>query len=282
MKTRFYPILILVILLFGAWTYLAHSGERGLVQNYEELARLPIYTYVADTTLVSPILEKLALIPDLAGFEHESGFQAAKELITAYDLPLDERAISEYSFPDLITITFPPSEKGIAAKTQSLELLREYLAEENIDSQSTVYSNLLLSLEQKKASWLAFSVFAALLMFFLIRSIRMSHELKRYHHQVRKSRSVVDMMRLKKSRVKRNWQLMILPPALVIAVYYALGYFKLWDTYHLWRSFVIMALTSILAGLAHYLEFRSYEQEDALSLPVSPPEPVRPPEEQDA
>lgn len=282
MKIRFYPIVILVILLFGAWTYLAHSGERSLVQSYEDLARLPIYTFVTDTTMVSPILGKLAEIPNLASFEHETGFQAAEELITAYDLPLDEGSIADYSFPDLITITFPPSEKGIAAKAQTMELLREYLAEESIDSQSTAYDKLLLSLEQKKTSWMAFSVFATLMMFFLIRNIRMSFELKRYHHQVRKSHNVVDMMRLEKSRVKRNWQLMILPPALVIAVYYAVGYFKLWDSYHLWRTFVFMGLSSILAGLAHYLEFRNYEQEDALSLPEPKAEPVLTPEEQDA
>jgi hypothetical protein len=271
-----------MILLFGAWTYLAHSGEKSMAQSYGELANLPIYTFVADTTMVFPILEKLAGIPDVASFEHETGFQAAEELITAYDLPLDESTIANYSFPDLITITFPPSEKGIAAKTKVMELLREYLAEENIDSQSSVYDKLLQALKQKKTNFMGFLLFAALIMFKLLMDIRMSFELKRYHHQVRKSYNVVDMMRLKKGRTKRNWLLMILPPALVIAIYYILGYFKLWEGCNLWRTFMVMGLISIFAGLAHYLEFRNYEQEDALSLPEPKAEPVPTPEEQDA
>ncbi|MDD2422882.1 MAG: hypothetical protein PHT37_06490 [Candidatus Cloacimonetes bacterium] len=282
MKTRFFLIVILMILLFGAWTYLAHSEQESLIQNYEDLARLPVYTYVNDTALVPLLLEKLRQIPDLDSLRHDSGFQAAEELITAYDLPLTESEIAGYRFPDVITITFPPSEQGIQAKTRVMEVLRADLPEEDIDSQSTVYARLIQSLERKKSNWLIYFSLLSIMMLFLLINVPMSFELKLYHRQVRSSRSVVDMMRLKKSRMKRRWLLMILPPALPILLYYALGYFKLWENCNLWRSFVMMGLVSIAGSLSYYFSFRSYEQEDVLSLPEPIATPVPTPEEHDA
>ncbi|MCB5270861.1 MAG: hypothetical protein LHW56_03340 [Candidatus Cloacimonetes bacterium] len=273
MKTRFFLILILMILLFGAWTYLAHSEQEGLVQNYEDLARLPVYTYVNDTALVSPLLEKLRQIPDLDSLRHDTGFQAAEELISAYDLPLTESEIATYRFPDVITITFPPSAQGIVAKTKVLEILRADLPEDDIDSQSTVYAKLLESLKRKKTNWLFYSFMLSIMLVLLLNSVPLSFEQRLYYRQVRSSRSVVDMMRLQKSRMKRGWLLMILPPALPILLYYALGYFKLWEYYNLWRSFVLMGLVSVLGSLLCYFSFRSFEQEDILSHsePVCPP-----------
>lgn len=282
MKTRFYQIVILITLLFGAWTYLAHFQQEGLVQNYEDLARLPIYTFVSDTTLVSPLLEKLAQIPDLAAVEHETGLEAADELITAYNLPLEERMISDYSFPDLITITFPPSQKGIAAREAAMEILRADLSEDDIDSQSTVYTKLRQALGRKKMNFWAFLAFAGLMMLKLLIDIRMSFELKRYHRQMRKPLTVVDMMRLSKARTKRGWVLMIAPVAVVILLYYAVAYFQLWQGYNLWRSFVSMALAAVLAAVAQYFSFKSYLQEDALSMDAPAAEPVPTPGEQDA
>lgn len=282
MKNRFYPIVILVILLFGAWTYLSHQKAEILTQNYVELARLPIYAYVADTTLVSPLLEKLAEIPDLDSLRHDTGFQAAEELVTAYNLPLEKGMIAGYDFPDVITITFPPSDKGIAAKTAVMALLYERLPEEDIDSQKSAYDRLLQHLKQNRASWLGYSVLIALLMLRLLMAIRMSFEQRQYHRQARKSRSIVDMMRLKKSRAKRTLLITILPPALAIAFYYAVGFFKLWESYNLWWNFLMMGLVSILGSLAYYFEFRSYEQEDLLSLPEPATPPVHSPEVRDA
>ena len=282
MKTRFYLIVILMILLFGAWTYLAHSGEESLVQNYEDLARLPVYTYVNDTALVPLLLERLHQIPDLDSLKHETGFQAAEELITAYDLPMNESDIASYRFPDVLTITFPPSERGITAKTRVMEVLREDLPEDDIDSQSTAYDKLLESLKRKKTNWLFYSGILSMMMMLLLKSIPLSFEQKLYYRQVRSSRSVVDMMRLKKSRMKRRWLLMILPPTLPILLYYVLGYFKLWESHNLWRSFLMMGLVSIAGSLTYYFSFRSYEQEDVLSLPEPIATPVPTPEEHDA
>lgn len=282
MKTRFFLIVLLMILLFGAWTYLAHSGEESLVQNYEDLARLPVYSYVNDSSLVSPLLEKLRQISDLDSLKHETGFQAAEELITAYDLPLTDNEIVGYRFPDVITITFPPSAQGITAKTRVLEILRADLPEDDIDSQSTVYDKLIESLKRKKTNWLVYSFILSLMMFFMLNSVPLSFEQRLYYRQVRSSRSVVDMMRLKKSRTKRSLLLMILPPALVAILYYALGYFKLWEGYNIWRSFVMMGLVSLLGSLLYYFSFRSFEQEDALSLPAASAQPAPTPEEHDA
>ena len=272
MKNRFYLIVILVTLLFGAWTYLEHFQAQSLAQTYEELARLPVYTYVNDTTLVSSLLEKLRQIPDVDSLRHETGFQAAEELITAYDLPLEGSVIAGYDFPDLITITFPPSAKGITARAKVMELLREHLAEEDIDSQTNAYNRRLQTLEQQKRS--GYTVLMGLMMLILLKTVPLSFEQKQYQRQARRSRSVVDMMRLKKSRTKRILLLMILPVALVILVYYAVCYFKLWGCYIPWFVFAYMGLVSVLSSLTHYLGFRKYEQEDLLSLDLPPANPA--------
>ncbi|MCB5262011.1 MAG: hypothetical protein LHW64_01740 [Candidatus Cloacimonetes bacterium] len=283
MKNRFYLIVILVTLLFGAWTYLEHRVVQSLAQTYEELARLPIYTYVNDTNLVSPLLEKLRQIPDLDSLKHETGFQAAQELITAYDLPLDENMIADYRFPDLITITFPPSAKGIAAKTETMKLLNEHLPEENIDSQSAAYDRLLHSLEQQKTQRQGYTFLMGMIMFILLgRGLPLIFEQKQYQWQARKSRNVVDMMRLKKSRLKRTFLLMILPVALVTLGYYALGYFKLLESSNLWQFFAYMGLISVLSSLVHYFAFRKYEQDDILSQPLPAVQPADTPEEPNA
>ncbi len=117
-NARFYLILLLLSLLFGTWTYLAHNHGKSVHACYDELALLPVYANVADTTAVGPSWMVYARMTDLAGFEHEPDFKRPWKLIEAYGLPLTDATIASYEFPDLITVKFPADPKGILAKEQ--------------------------------------------------------------------------------------------------------------------------------------------------------------------
>jgi cell division protein FtsX len=120
MNSRFYLIIALLIILYGAWANLAHSHGSSTGDRYEALAKLPVYAYVADTTKVASIVSGLENISGIATYTHETGYQAARELIKAYGLPLTEDTIAEYSFPDLITVNFLPARSIISAKASTL------------------------------------------------------------------------------------------------------------------------------------------------------------------
>jgi hypothetical protein len=59
--------------LYGAWTFLEHTHGSSAASRYEALSRLPVYAYIADTTMVNPILQDLKGVPSIASMEHETG-----------------------------------------------------------------------------------------------------------------------------------------------------------------------------------------------------------------
>jgi hypothetical protein len=282
MNIRFYFIIMLMMLFFGAWTYLAYEHSEIVSERYQEFSELPVYAYVADITQVDSILSELEQIPGIAGLQHETGFQAALELVRAYDLALDDNMISDYSFPDLITITFTASDQGIQARIKAMQILQQYLPPEDIDSQDNAYQKVIKSLARLNTRGIMFSVFATLSLFSFFIASRMSHELHRYLKQSCKTLSVVERIRFKRARFLRTWLMLILPAGLVTAIYYGAAYLQLWDFLPLWRSFVMMGLVSVLASLVLSLWLSGLDQEIALNPIVPEPELIRPEEEPDA
>lgn len=140
MKTRFFLILLTLIILFGAWLYLSYNLGTNEKDKLEKLANLPIYAYVADTTKVAPILTELKTVPGIKNVVHETALQAATELIQSYGLPLNEEMIKDYILPDIITINLQPNRVSISNKPVIIDILRSHIPETDIDSQSSAYS----------------------------------------------------------------------------------------------------------------------------------------------
>lgn len=276
MNARFYLILLLLSLLFGTWTYLAHNHGKSVQACYDELALLPVYAYVADTTAVGPIMDGLLRMTDLAGFEHETGFQAALELIEAYGLPLTDATIASYEFPDLITVKFPADPKGILAKEQVMDLLRTMIPENDLDSQSGAYSKIILELERLSHRNLVFNIFAGILMFLIFIFSRLSYEMHIYLRQKRRLISVVDVMRHNKLNAAHSWTMLLVPAGLASGIYYLGAYLDRWANLASWWSFASMGALSLLATLVVYFNLRVYEHDlvakEAEPIVVTPAE----------
>ncbi|MCK9556447.1 MAG: hypothetical protein PHO85_03140 [Candidatus Cloacimonetes bacterium] len=264
MNARFYLILVLLSLLFGAWAYLAHNQGESVKACYNELSLLPVYAYVADTTHVEPIRNGLEGISPLKGYEYETGYQAALELIEAYALPLTNDMVSTYSFPDVFTITFPSNKAGIEAKARVMDLLRMYLPEEDIDAQTSAYGKIMEELDRLSHRNLILNIFVGLLLFLIFIFSRLSYELHIYLKQKRQLISVVDVMRHNKLNAAHSWLMMLVPGGVVSGLYYLGVYLERWENLASWWSFASMGILSLIATLVIYFNLRVYEHEAIL------------------
>lgn len=273
MKARFYLIIALLIVLYGAWTFLAHTHGISAASRYEGLAKLPVYAYVADTTLVSPIIAGIQGIDGIASYNHETGSQAVQELIQSYDLPLGENVIADYQFPDLITINFQPGASNITAKARVMDILRTHLDENDLDSQSTAFTQILQELKYVNYRSIAFSIYAGLMMLIVFIFIRLSYELHIYLMNKRRMVSVVDVMRHNSLNAAHTWIMLILPVALIAGLYYAGWYLKYWHNLVPWWVFAAMALSALLATFVIVLMLRGYEHDRILDNAAQTPIP---------
>lgn len=265
MNARFYLIILLICVLFGAWAFLAHNHGLSEQAYYEKLSRLPVYAYVADTTKVEPIKKELASVSAIKDVEHETGFQAAMELIDAYGLPLTDEMVADYQFPDILTVVFPAHKAGIEAKKQVMNKLLLHLDPDDIDSQSNAYNEIIMDLQRLSLRHLVFSIFAGLLLLLLFICSRLSYEMHIYLKQKRQLISIVDVMRHKKMNLVHSWMMLVIPVGLVCGGYYLGVYFERWGNYVAWWNFVLMAGLILVGTLVLYFCLRRYEQDSALN-----------------
>ncbi|MDD4034540.1 MAG: hypothetical protein PHO16_03960 [Candidatus Cloacimonetes bacterium] len=265
MNTRFYLIIALLIILYGAWAFLAHTHGMSAFTRYEALAELPVYAYVADTSMVAPILSEIDPLPGIANVQHETGFQAAQELIESYSIPLSESSIADYQFPDLITISFIPGASNPEAKARLMDILRKYIDETDIDSQSNAFSKILQELDWIQQRSIIFNIYAAIMMLIIFIFIRLSYELHIYLKNKQKMVSVVDVMRHNRLNASHTWIMLLLPVSLVAISYYGGWYLGWWQALVAWWVFVVMAFTAIIASLVIVMMLRVYEHDRILN-----------------
>lgn len=266
MKFPFSIIILILVVLYGAWAYLAHLQGYSIQERYQELAQLPVYAYVADTTKVQPLMTSLKEIPGIRELSHETGFQAAKELIAAYELNLTDEMIAGYSFPDIITISFMPAAGIITAKAMAINLLRTQLPETELDSQSGSFSLILKELNSLKHRNLILNIYLAVMSLVLFIFIRLSYELHIYLKEKRRLISVVDILRHNKSLRGNTWLMLLLPVPLVAGLYYAGCYFvHLYENQIPYWNFLAMAASSLVGSLVIAMALRVYEHDRILS-----------------
>ncbi len=265
MKMRFFLIILLLSILLGAWMYLAHEHGAAVQESYDELSRLPIYAYVADSTRVRIIMDGLANVPALATVEHERGFQAAMELIGNYNLDLSDEMIADYDFPDIISITFEPRWEAVRSKTRVMDILMSQLDEVDIDSQSAAFSKIVSRLDRLRMRELVFSAFAFIMSLMLFVSYRLSHEMSRYLKEKQNLDNAVDLIRQKRGIRIRSRVMLIVPVALVTTLYYMGVFLDLWGNLAAWWTFALMALLSLIAGLINRIKLQSIQHDAALN-----------------
>ena len=264
MKTRFFLILLTLVILFSAWLYLNYSIGSKEKDKLEKMANLPIYAYIADTTKVTPILTELKTVPGIKNVVHETALQAATELIQAYGLPLNEEMIKDYAIPDVITINLQPNRISISNKPVIMDILRSYIPETDIDSQSNAYSLIIQELMQLDLYNIVFNVFTAVLMLLIFVFSRTTLELNTLLHYKRYKYSAVENIRHQRQGLQHTLLMLIVPLPLCLLAYFAYVYFKPLHQVIPYWVFLAQAGTVISGTMINYFILHSFEQQVAL------------------
>jgi hypothetical protein len=265
MTTRFFLIIAMLLVLFGGWLYVGYQNALSHQAKLDAITKLPIYAYVADTTKVAPIMAELKSIPAIKSLVHETAEQAAKELITAYDLPLNEDMISDYTFPDIITITLEPVNQALKSKPVILDILRSHMDEADIDSQSNSYNSLSAELNVISRRGISFHVFSAVLLLLIFVFSRLSFELHVLLLHKGKRHSVVDTIRHQKQGVQHTWSMLLIPLPLSIIIYFAFVYLRHLPQLLPYWVFPVQAGAAFIGTLITHFTLHTFEQEVAFA-----------------
>ena len=261
MTTRFYLIIILLSILFAGWMLIAYEHAQSRNQKLEDLTRMPVFAYVADTTRVTPIMQQLQGLPGIKSVTHETGVQAANELIQAYGLPLNDRSIEDYSFPDVITVTYDAVPAALKSRDIVLDALRSAIPEADIDAQSGAFGSLSTELSTISRRELHFAIFTGIMMLFIFVFLRLSVELHILMRYKGKAHSVVDRLRHQKMGVQHTWTMLLIPLPLCVAAYFALVYLLPLPQLIPWWVFVSMAAAALIGTLINHFSLHTFEQE---------------------
>ncbi len=212
MKTRFFLIVVLLSLVLVAWTYIQYEFGVDKQARLDQLGRLPIYIYMTDSTRVEPLKKKLETVPYLESVSTESGMQAAAELVKAYQLPITESMLADYSLPNIITVKFKALAASLRARQQVADIITQSeIPMNDVDLQSNAWKMLDTEIGSLNRRWLVLTVFITLMVFLIMIFIRLSFELRGLLLQKRKLVSVVDALRFSTLTHRHTVMLLLFP-----------------------------------------------------------------------
>lgn len=224
MKTRFFLIVLLLCLVLSAWTYIQYEFGTDRHAKLQQLGKMPVYIYMADSTKVASIKQLLDAVPHLASVSVETGLQAANELIKAYQLPISESMLGDYKFPGIITINFLPEAAAIGARMDVTDIItRNEIPMNDVDLQSNAWTILSAELASQNHRWLVETIFTFLMVALLMVFIRLSFELRWLLLQKRKLVSVVDALRFSTLSHRHTLMLLLIPILVSWWAYYLLS-----------------------------------------------------------
>ncbi len=253
MKIRSALLLLLTTATLLAWTYIHYQYQQNHALKLEQLSRLPMYVYLADSTRVDSLTTQLKQIPQIRTLTVESGSQAVSELVAAYQLPITESMLEEYTFPSVVTVIFNGELASLAARQRVLNILSGLKIEPNdIDSQSLAWELLEKELELLSQRWSDFIIFSAVLVLLLI----IFSQISLYFHfllQTKKEKSsIIDHLQMHRTKLYTNFLLLFLPMLINLGTYFGLVYYEQIKDLVDWLFFVIQfgtVLTGTLIAL---------------------------------
>jgi hypothetical protein len=260
MKAYYIMILLVVTVILTGWSYLHYQYQLSRDLKLRQLAKLPVYVYLADSTAVDSLSKELKEFPALASVKSETGLQAATELVNAYQLPLTESMLADYSFPNVVTLVFKPESASIPARKEVLKLLETKRIEPNdIDSQAQAWDLAEQDLKLFRNRWSEFTVFAAVLVLLAVVLLRLSMMFTLLLRLKGTSLTLLDRVRMHRSRLSQSLLLLFAPMLVNAGAYYLLVYFQQLRGLIDWIFFCVqfgalLAATLILLLLFNLLE----------------------------
>lgn len=223
MKTRFFLMTALICLLLVAWVWLEQQYENARLEKYRQLSDLPVYIYVADSSRVAPLMERLAEFPQLRDINLETGLQAADELVQAYQLPISTGSLADYRFPSVITLLFKPLQASVEVKPAVMRAIAEQQIElTDIDAQSNAWGQTVKELAALRQRWLSYTIITAVMLGLLFFFIRLSYEFRFLLLQKRRLLSVADVLRVSTENHRHTWAMLVLPLLITVGGYFLL------------------------------------------------------------
>lgn len=255
MKSRFYLILLMITAAFVAWTYIHYQYQESKKLRLDQLAQLPVYVYMADSTAVGTLRLQLGQLAQIQSLSFESGLDAAREVVKAYGLDLTESTLRDYDFPHVLTLLFKPELASFPARDKALAILASQgIPAVDIDNQEDAWKLTRQELNLLRNRWSNSTLFIAVLLFLLCVFSRLHLSLREALEHKGLKTDFLAALHQRKARFWVSLLLFAVPLLVNLALYYGLLWLGQLQPLVDWQFFCIQAGTLLAASLvAHFL-----------------------------
>ena len=250
MNRSFFFILILITLVLTGWSYVHYQYLESREFRLNQLSELPIFVYMDDLNHLEQLArELLETIPEIDSLFLESGLQAAQEMLSNFpELGIEPNTLTEYHFPNILTITFKPMLSSFSARDMVLQFLHDNnVPSRDIDDQNPAWSSAKKELDFLNSRWSQTTFFIAITVFLMIVFARLYLYLQEAMHRQGKSQTLLEKVRASEINRLHNALLLTLPILINIALYYILLAFNKLSPLINWSFFLVQLITLVAA-----------------------------------
>ena len=193
--------------------------------------------------------ELLETIPEIDSLFLESGLQAAQEMLSNFpELGIEPNTLTEYHFPNILTITFKPMLSSFSARDMVLQFLHDNnVPSRDIDDQNPAWSSAKKELDFLNSRWSQTTFFIAITVFLMIVFARLYLYLQEAMHRQGKSQTLLEKVRASEINRLHNALLLTLPILINIALYYILLALNKLSPLINWSFFLVQLITLVAA-----------------------------------
>ena len=250
MNRSFFFILILITLVLTGWSYVHYQYLESREFRLNQLSELPIFVYMDDLNHLEQLArELLETIPEIDSLFLESGLQAAQEMLSNFpELGIEPNTLTEYHFPNILTITFKPILSSFSARDMALQFLHDNnVPSRDIDDQNPAWSSAKKELDFLNSRWSQTTFFIAITVFLMIVFARLYLYLQEAMHRQGKSQTLLEKVRASEINRLHNALLLTLPILINIALYYILLALNKLSPLINWSFFLVQLITLVAA-----------------------------------
>jgi len=250
MNRSFFFILILITLVLAGWSYVHYQYLESREFRLNQLSELPIFVYMDDLNHLEQLArELLETIPEIDSLFLESGLQAAQEMLSNFpELGIEPNTLTEYHFPNILTITFKPILSSFSARDMALQFLHDNnVPSRDIDDQNPAWSLAKKELDFLNSRWSQTTFFIAITVFLMIVFARLYLYLQEAIHRQGKSQTLLEKVRASEINRLHNALLLTLPILINIALYYILLALNKLSPLINWSFFLVQLITLVAA-----------------------------------
>ncbi len=250
MNRSFFFILILITLVLTGWSYVHYQYLESREFRLNQLSELPIFVYMDDLNHLEQLArELLETIPEIDSLFLESGLQAAQEMLSNFpELGIEPNTLTEYHFPNILTITFKPMLSSFSARDMALQFLHDNnVPSIDIDDQNPAWSLAKKELDFLNSRWSQTTFFIAITVFLMIVFARLYLYLQEAAHRQGKSQTLLEKVRASEINRLHNALLLTLPILINIALYYILLALNKLSPLINWSFFLVQLITLVAA-----------------------------------